>query len=81
MYDNLNRFILPGIAGPARVVPLAALATSDLSLTALRRAAPRGRGRLDAIQGPDGTWRSSRTAVSAYQAARHQRRGTTTFPR
>jgi hypothetical protein len=79
MYDNLNRFILPGIAGPARIVPLAALATPDLSLTALRRAAQRGR--LEAIQGPDGTWRSSRKAVSAYQATRHQRQGTTTRSR
>ncbi len=75
MYDNLNRFIVPNIAGPARIVPLAALADQEFSLTALRRAAQRGR--LDAVQGPDGIWRSSRKAVRAYQAARHQRRGNT----
>lgn len=72
MYDNLNRFIVPNIAGPARIVPLAALAGKDFSLTALRRAAQRGR--LDAVQGPDGVWRSSRKAVDAYRDTRHQRR-------
>jgi Fic family protein len=72
MYDNLNRFIVPNVAGPARMVPLAALADKDLSMIALRRAAQRGR--LDAVQGADGIWRSSRRAVEAYRAARHQRR-------
>ncbi len=75
MYDNLNRFIVPNIAGPARIVPLAALADKEFSLTALRRAAQRGR--LDAVQGPDGIWRSSRKAVNAYRAARHERQGNT----
>lgn len=69
MYDNLNRFIVPNVAGPARIVPLAALTTTDLSLTALRHAARRGR--LDAIQGPDGVWRSSRTAVDEYRRTRN----------
>ncbi len=59
MYDNLNRFIVLNVAGPARIVPLAALVTKDLSLAALRHAARRGR--LDAVQGPDDIWRSSRT--------------------
>jgi Fic family protein len=72
MYDNLNRFIVPNIAGPARLVPLAALADQEFTMIALRRAAQRGR--LDAVQGPDGIWRSSRRAVDAYRAARHQRR-------
>jgi Fic family protein len=72
MYDNLNRFIVPNIAGPARMVPLAALADKDFTIIALRRAAQRGR--LDAVQGADGIWRSSRKAVDAYQAAKHQRR-------
>ncbi len=75
MYDNLNRFIVPSIAGPASAVPLAALADKELSLTALRRAAQRGR--LDSVQGPDGVWRSSRKAVNDYRSARHQRRGNT----
>jgi Fic family protein len=72
MYDNLNRFIVPNVAGPARMVPLTALADEEFTLIALRRAAQRGR--LDAVQGSDGIWRSSRKAVDAYRAARHQRR-------
>ena len=72
MYDNLNRFIVPNVAGPARMVPLTALAGEEFTLIALRRAAQRGR--LDAVQGADGIWRSSRKAVDAYRVARHQRR-------
>lgn len=71
MYDNLNRFIVPSLAGPARLVPLAALADREFSLAALRQAAQRGR--LDAIHGPDGVWRSSRKAVEDYR--RTKRRG------
>jgi Fic family protein len=70
MYDNLNRFIVPNIAGPARIVPLAALATKELSLAALRHAARRGR--LDAVQGQDGVWRSSRRAVDKYRRSRQR---------
>ena len=69
MLDNLNRFILPNVAGPARLVPLTALVDEDFSLAALRQAAQRGR--LDAVQGPDGVWRSSRKAVQAYRRSRH----------
>jgi cell filamentation protein, protein adenylyltransferase len=72
MYDNLNRFIVPNVAGPARLVPLAALTDKEFTMIALRRAAQRGR--LDAVQGADGVWRSSRKAVDAYRATRHQRR-------
>jgi Fic family protein len=71
MYDNLNRFIVPNVAGPVRLVPLAALTSPDLSIAALRQAARRGR--LSAVQGSDGIWRSSRMAVDAYLAIRHQR--------
>jgi hypothetical protein len=65
MYDNLNRFIVPNVAGPARLVPLAALVNEEFSLAALRQAAQRGR--LEAVQGADGIWRSSRKAVQAYK--------------
>lgn len=41
--DDLNRFIIPSVAGPARLVPLQALVTADVTLTALRHAARRGR--------------------------------------
>jgi Fic family protein len=71
MYDNLNRFIVPNVAGPARLVPLAALANEEFSLVALRQAAQRGR--LDAIQGADGIWRSSRRAVQQYKRNKGKR--------
>lgn len=72
MLDNLNRFVVPNVAGPARLVPLAALANDDFSVPALRQAAQRGR--LDAVQGADGIWRSSRKAIQAYRRAKHSRR-------
>jgi Fic family protein len=72
MYDNLNRFIVPNVAGPARMVPLAALADETLSIAALRQAAQRGR--LYAVQGSDGIWRSSRKAVNDYVKTRGKRR-------
>lgn len=72
MYDNLNRFIIPSLAGPARLVPLATLANKEFSLPALRQAAQRGR--LDALQGPDGIWRSSRKAVNEYKHTKRRRR-------
>ena len=75
MYDNLNRFIVPDVAGPARLVPLAALVDEQFTLAALRQAAQRGR--LDAVQGADGSWRSSRKALDAYRVAKHQRRRNT----
>ncbi len=68
MIDNLNRFILPNVAGPARMVPLAALADDKLTLVALRAAARRGR--LDAMQDSQGQWLSTRKAVAAYKASR-----------
>jgi Fic family protein len=72
MYDNLNRFIVPSLAGPARLVPLATLVDKEFSLAALRQAAQRGR--LDAIQGSDGIWRSSRKAVGEYRNTKRRRR-------
>jgi Fic/DOC family len=41
--DNLNRFVVPAVAGPNRLVPLAALADKDITEGALRVAANRGR--------------------------------------
>jgi Fic family protein len=74
MLDNLNRFIVPNVTGPARLVPLASLADKDFSVPALRQAAQRGR--LDAIQDTAGLWRSSRKAVTAYKRSKHARRPT-----
>lgn len=72
MYDNLIRFIVPSVAGPAHIIPLAALVDREFSVSALRQAAQRGR--LDAVQGPDGVWRSSRSAVTAYRRSKNLRR-------
>lgn len=69
--DNLYKFIVPAIAGPARLVPLPALATERLSANALRVAAVRGR--LKAAKAADGTWRSSRSWVEEYEASRYKR--------
>jgi Fic family protein len=68
---NLHKFVVPAIAGPARLVPLPALADDVLSADALRVAA--ARGRLEASKGADGTWRSSRAWVDAYKASRRRR--------
>jgi fido (protein-threonine AMPylation protein) len=69
--DNLYKFVVPAIAGPARLVPLPALATDLLSANALRVAAVRGR--LKAAKAADGTWRSSTAWVDEYVASRYQR--------
>jgi len=69
--DNLYKFVVPAIAGPVRLVPLAALATDRISASALRVAA--GRGRLQATRGSDGEWRSSRVWVDEYARTRYRR--------
>lgn len=69
--DNLYKFVVPAVAGPARLVPLPALATDELSANALRVAAIRGR--LKAGKAADGTWRSSRAWVDEYIASRYKR--------
>lgn len=69
--DNLYKFVVPAVAGPARLVPLPALATPELSANALRVAALRGR--LKAARAADGTWRSSRAWVDEYAADRYRR--------
>jgi len=69
--DTLMRFIVPAVAGPARLVPLAALADHRLSVRALRTAAERGR--LRAQRDERGQWRSSSLWVEEYRASRYQR--------
>lgn len=69
--DNLYRFVVPAVAGPNRLVPLAALTSSAMSEGALRVAA--NRGRLRAQRGQDGQWRSTRAWVDEYTASRHKR--------
>lgn len=68
--DTLTRFIVPAVAGPSRLVPIAALATPDVSARALRAAAERGR--LRAQRDLRGQWRSTRRWVDAYRASRYR---------
>jgi fido (protein-threonine AMPylation protein) len=68
---NLYKFVVPAVAGPARLVPIAALATKKISANALRAAAVRGR--LQATKGPDGQWRSTRNWVNKYLSSRNRR--------
>ncbi len=69
--DTLSRFVVPAIAGPARLVPLAALADRRINADALRTAAVRGR--LQATRGADGQWRSTRNWVDEYLQVRYRR--------
>lgn len=71
--DNLYKFVMPAVAGPARLVPLAALRTDGISSDALRTAA--ARGSLQATKGADGQWRSCRRWVDEYVRTRQRRRG------
>jgi Fic family protein len=70
--DNLYRFVVPAVAGPNRLVPLAALADKEISEGALRVAA--NRGRLRAQKGQDGQWRSTRAWADDYISTRHHRK-------
>jgi len=69
--DNLHRFVVPAVAGKEQLVPLPALAREQLSANALRVAAVRGR--LQAVKGRDGVWRSSHEWIDDYVASRYRR--------
>lgn len=71
--DTLLRFVVPAVAGPARLVPLTALADAELTVRALRAAAERGR--LRAQRDARGQWRSTRQWVEAYRSSKYQRGG------
>jgi hypothetical protein len=68
--DGIYRFLLPGLAGPHRLVPLRSLADSVLSGNALAVAAKRSR--LRAVRRTD-QWYSTRQWVQEYQASRYKR--------
>lgn len=70
--DNLYRFVVPAVAGPNRLVPLAALATKERGVSTLRAAIERGR--LKAQKGSDGQWRSTRAWLDEYITSRYRRR-------
>jgi hypothetical protein len=69
LIHGIDRFLLPALAGPQRIIPLSALADDDLSLIALRRAADRGRLRA---QRRIDQWYSTRKWVDEYKASRRQ---------
>jgi hypothetical protein len=69
--DTLLGFVVPAVAGPARLIPIAALADRDLTVRALRAAAERGR--LRAQRDQRGQWRSTRNWVDEYRSSRYRR--------
>jgi len=71
LLETLNRFVVPAVAGPARLVPLSSLATTGVSVEALRRAA--ARGRLKVTRDQSGRWLSSRDWVEEYKRGRYSR--------
>jgi len=74
--DGIYRFLMPNLAGPLSVVPLAGLADQDLSKSALVAAAQRGRLRANKY---GGNWYSTRQWVDEYKASRHRRRAPSLF--
>jgi len=69
---SIDRFLLPGLAGPHRMVPLVALADDELSHNALHTAAKRGRLRA---QRQRDQWYSTKQWVEEYKRSRYRRRG------
>jgi hypothetical protein len=67
---SVDRFILPGLAGPHKYVPLSALTGWGLSHNALILAAQRGR--LQATQ-KNGQWYSTQRLVMEYKQSRYRR--------
>ncbi len=68
--DGIYRFLLPGLAGPHRLVPLRSLADSELSGNALAVGAKRGRLRV--VRRTD-QWYSTRQWVQEYKERRYKR--------
>lgn len=71
--NNLYRFVVPAVAGPARLVPLASLVDAEQGLTATALRAAAERGRLRARKSANGAWLSSKNWVSEYQRNKHKR--------
>ncbi len=76
--DSLYRFIVPSDAGKDALVPLTALASSEVSVESMKAAITRGR--LRAQKGSDGKWRSSRTWLNEYEVSKHIRIQTDSSP-
>ena len=71
--DNLYKFVVPAVAGPARMVPLPA--PGDAGIVGQCVASSGHRGRLKAAKAADGSWRSSNAWVDEYRATRYKRDG------
>jgi Fic family protein len=71
--NNLYRFIVPAVAGPARLVPLASLADQKAGITATALRAAAERGRLRAQKSDNGSWLSSKNWLADYQNNKHKR--------
>lgn len=71
--NNLYRFVVPAVAGPARLVPLASLVDERAGVTATALRAAAERGRLRAQKSGNGTWLSSKKWVADYQKNKHKR--------
>jgi Fic/DOC family len=69
--NNLHRFVIPAVAGPNRLVPLAALGSRQRTVASLRQAATRGR--LRAVKNDSGQWLSSLAWLSEYEKSRYRR--------
>jgi len=71
--NNLYRFVVPAVAGPARLVPLASLVDERAGITATALRAAAERGRLRAQKTDSGAWLSSKNWVAEYQRNKHRR--------
>jgi hypothetical protein len=71
--EGIYRFLMPNLAGPLSVVPIAGLADQELSRAALVGAAQRGRLKAHKY---GRNWYSTRQWVDEYKASRHPGRVT-----
>ena len=71
--NNLYKFVVPAVAGPARLVPLASLVDDKAGVTVAALRAAAERGRLRAQKAPNGSWLSSKNWLDDYQANKHRR--------
>ncbi|MEO6470316.1 MAG: Fic family protein [Aeromicrobium sp.] len=78
--NNLYKFVVPAVAGPARLVPLASLIDEKAGLTATALRAAAERGRLRAQKSDSGRWQSSKKWVADYQKSRQNRPTKATTP-
>jgi fido (protein-threonine AMPylation protein) len=66
--ESLDRFLLPNLAGPVKLLPLSALERPGLNARSLRAAVEKGR--LKASRDEHGRWMSTRQWVDEYTATR-----------